>query len=181
MNSADAIVRLRPFAPTDALALARGVRASLPELALWLPWATANYGEVEATAFIDSTTKGHSHDFVIDVGGKLAGACALNMLDASTRRANVGYWITTPLSGRGYVTRAVSALVAWAFAETDFERLEIVAAVGNVASQRVAERVGAVREGVLARRAWVRKHPDHEPSLESAVLYALVRPKGTEL
>jgi len=40
----------------------------------------------------------------------------------------------------------------WAFSNTDLVRLEIVAAVGNRWSQRVAEKVEAVREGVLRKR-----------------------------
>jgi RimJ/RimL family protein N-acetyltransferase len=36
-----------------------------------------------------------------------------------------------------------------AFEATDLVRLEIVVAVGNVASHRVAEHAGAVREGTL--------------------------------
>jgi RimJ/RimL family protein N-acetyltransferase len=71
----------------------------------------------------------------------------------------------------------VRALVDWTFAETDFERLEIVVGVGNEPSQRVAERVGAIREGVLERRVWVRSLPGVEPTLESAILYSLVRPR----
>ena len=77
------------------------------------------------------------------------------------------------------VTRAVRQLIDWSFAETALERLEIIAAVGNMRSRRVAERVGAVREGVLARRVWVRSNPDLELSpcvLDAGVLYAVVRP-----
>ncbi|HAR31267.1 MAG TPA: GNAT family N-acetyltransferase [Gammaproteobacteria bacterium] len=177
MSSADAVARLRPFVPADAPAVARRVRESLAQLSPWMPWATPEYGEPEAAAFIASTATGRTHEFAIEVEGELAGACGLNTIDHSTRRANLGYWIATPRSGRGYVSRSVRALVDWTFAETDFERLEIVVGVGNEPSQRVAERVGAIREGVLERRVWVRSLPGVEPTLESAILYSLVRPR----
>jgi ribosomal-protein-serine acetyltransferase len=175
MSSADPTARLRPFVPADAPALARRVGESHEQLSPWLPWATPNYGEQEAAAFIASTGTGITHEFAIEVEGELVGACGLNTIDHATRRANLGYWIATPLSGRGHVSRSVRALVDWAFDETAFERLEIVVGVGNTPSQRVAERVGAIREGVLERRVWVRSRPDAEPTLEAAILYSLVR------
>jgi ribosomal-protein-serine acetyltransferase len=52
----------------------------------------------------------------------------------------------------GVATAAVRALRDWAFERTDLIRLEIVIAVGNFASHRVAKKAGAVREGTLQRR-----------------------------
>ena len=49
-------------------------------------------------------------------------------------------------------TQAVKSLAAWAFANTDLIRLEIVVALGNAASLRVAEKAGARREGTLRKR-----------------------------
>jgi len=65
---------------------------------------------------------------------------------------------------------AVRAVAAYAFRETDLIRLEIVVAVGNTRSQRVAERSAAVREGVLRSRVLLPTGP------VDAVMYSLVRP-----
>jgi RimJ/RimL family protein N-acetyltransferase len=64
----------------------------------------------------------------------------------------------------------VRLIADFAFRETDLLRLEIVCALGNVASQRVAERAGAVREGVLRHRLLLHGEP------VDAVMYSLVRP-----
>jgi len=40
----------------------------------------------------------------------------------------------------------------WGFEHTDLTRLEIIVAAGNLASQRVAEKAGATREGTLRSR-----------------------------
>lgn len=61
-----------------------------------------------------------------------------------------GYWIGPAARGRGYVTEAVRAVAAHAF-ERGLYRLELLAATGNLASQRVAERAGFTREGVLRK------------------------------
>jgi RimJ/RimL family protein N-acetyltransferase len=46
-------------------------------------------------------------------------------------------------------TRAARLAARFGFEELKLIRIEIVAAAGNLASQRVAEKVGAVREGVM--------------------------------
>ncbi len=56
------------------------------------------------------------------------------------------------MTRRGVATTAVRAIRDWAFDRTNLIRLEILIAAGNVASHRVAERAGAIREGVLQRR-----------------------------
>jgi ribosomal-protein-serine acetyltransferase len=69
----------------------------------------------------------------------------------------VGYWLRTDRTGRGYATEAGAALIGWAFEELGAARLELRAGVENRASQRVAERLGFRREGRLRRGC---PHPD---------------------
>jgi RimJ/RimL family protein N-acetyltransferase len=49
-------------------------------------------------------------------------------------------------------TAALRLAVRFAFAELGLKRVELVIAVGNQASIRVAEKVGAQQEGILGRR-----------------------------
>ncbi len=65
-------------------------------------------------------------------------------------------------------TRAVRLLARFGFEELGLGRIEIVAAVGNKASQRVAEKAGAHREGVLRRRLCL--HDEYH----DAVMYSLI-------
>jgi RimJ/RimL family protein N-acetyltransferase len=63
--------------------------------------------------------------------------------------AEVGY-ITAPTArGRGLMPRAVALLTGWAFATLGIERVELATHPDNVASIRVAEKCGFIREGVL--------------------------------
>jgi RimJ/RimL family protein N-acetyltransferase len=68
------------------------------------------------------------------------------------RVAEVGYGLRSGWRGRGLATRAVGLVADWAFSRAGIARLEIGAAVGNVASQRVAERAGFQREGIARMR-----------------------------
>lgn len=64
-------------------------------------------------------------------------------------RASIGYWLGAAGRGRGLMTSAVRLVTAWATGERGVARVEIRVASGNLASQRVAQRAGFVREGVL--------------------------------
>lgn len=62
---------------------------------------------------------------------------------------HIGYWVARESRGRGVCTVALGRLCSFAFEELRLERLELVTDPENVASQRVAEKVGFRREGIL--------------------------------
>jgi RimJ/RimL family protein N-acetyltransferase len=65
------------------------------------------------------------------------------------RTANVGYWVRTSQTGRGIATAAVRLVARFGFEDLGLRRLELLIAVDNPASRRVAEKAGATFEGVL--------------------------------
>ena len=73
------------------------------------------------------------------------------------------------MAGHGVAVCAVGLPADYAFQETDLVRLEILCAFANVRSQRVAEKVGAVREGVLRDRLLLHDTP------HDAVMFSIVR------
>ena len=81
--------------------------------------------------------------------GAVLGYLPLFDLNWVERRAEIGYWLMPSSRGRGVATEAVAAVVAWAFADLGLLRVQGVVDVANVASQRVLERAGFEREGVL--------------------------------
>ncbi|HEV8441146.1 MAG TPA: GNAT family N-acetyltransferase [Methylomirabilota bacterium] len=66
-------------------------------------------------------------------------------------RAEVGYVLARRHWGRGLMTEAARAVVDWAIVQPDIHRVWAVVDLDNVASQRVLEKAGMVREGVLRR------------------------------
>ena len=70
--------------------------------------------------------------------------------------------------GRGVAAQATRALCEWAIRDHGFERVQLFAATGNAASQRVAEKAGFVREGVARNACCV---PDGRADM---VLFSLV-------
>ncbi|HZM23233.1 MAG TPA: GNAT family protein, partial [Anaerolineales bacterium] len=79
-----------------------------------------------------------------------------------------GYWVRTSKHGQGIAGRAAKLAVRFGFENLDLIRAEIVVAVGNEASRRVAEKIGAHYEGVLLNRMVVGK------SISDAHMYSLL-------
>ncbi len=77
------------------------------------------------------------------------GVVSLRIAERDPGLAAVGYWLRPEARGRGAATVAVQLIALWAFNELGVQRLELTTAPENAASQRVAERAGFSREGVL--------------------------------
>jgi RimJ/RimL family protein N-acetyltransferase len=149
-------------------------RESVGEVYRWLAWCHPHYSKAEAVEWIGSRAplagEGREYTFaILGADGRFLGGCGLNQINHIHRFANLGYWVRTSATRHGVATEAVRQAAAFAFANTDLVRLEILCAVGNDASQRVAERAGAVREGVLRQRLLLHGQP------VDAVMYSLVR------
>ncbi|MER7045897.1 MULTISPECIES: GNAT family N-acetyltransferase [Streptomyces] len=85
---------------------------------------------------------------------RLVGAVGLRNTDWRTRATEATY-VTAPWArGEGYATESLLATAKWLFHDQGFERLELRTAAGNTASQQVAQKTGAISEGVL-RSAWI--------------------------
>jgi RimJ/RimL family protein N-acetyltransferase len=65
----------------------------------------------------------------------------------------IGYWIGTPLRGRGLMSRIVPAWCDHLFASYGFERLQALVFSNNPASGRVLEKAGFIHEGTQRRAA----------------------------
>ncbi|KAH7842207.1 hypothetical protein Vadar_002667 [Vaccinium darrowii] len=72
-------------------------------------------------------------------------------------RAEIGYALASKYWGKGIVTRAVKIVVSTIFLEwTHLERLEALVDVENLGSQRVLEKSGFHKEGVLRKYVFIK-------------------------
>lgn len=149
----DGPTALRPWRDADIPSLVSACRES--EIARWT-LAPERYGETDARAYmlqrLDAIAAGVAAPFaIVDPGDDrvLLGSVSLLRLDWPHARGEVGYWLAREARGHGHATRAVSLLCAWGARELGLERIVLLAAAGNVPSQRVAERCGFRREAVL--------------------------------
>ena len=167
-------IRIRPYRLDDAPAIWQAARESLAELQLWMPWCHPKYSMDEARSWlavqVPAFQQRTTFEFAITTEqGAYLGGCGLNQIDALNKRANLGYWVRSSATGKGVATEATRLTRDWGFANTDLERLEVLVAVGNLASRRVAEKSGAVYEGTLRSRLLV------HGTRHDAAMYAFVR------
>ena len=170
-------VHLRPYTESHASSLLEAARESVVEVHPWLPWCHPHYQLSEAQDWIRTQSSafanGSEFQFVIESSeGAYLGGCGLNQINSLHEFANLGYWVRSTQVRRGVATAAVQLLAQWAFSHTGLVRLEIVTAVNNRASQRVAERAGAVREGLLRKRLQV------HGVWHDAILFSITRDAG---
>jgi len=160
----DGVVLLRPYEGGDVEHSYQAAWESIAEGSLWMPWCHADYSIEESRAWIESRPeaweKGTDYDCaIIDArDSTFLGGCSLNHIDRINCRVALGYWVRTSRTRQGIATAAASLLIEFGFNKLKLNRIEITAAVGNKASQRIAEKVGAKREGILRNHMVVRDH-----------------------
>ena len=93
-----------------------------------------------------------SISFAIEIDGEFAGTIGLHTLKLSDHCAEVGYWIADSYRGKGICTEALLILTDFSLNIMRFRRLEALADFDNKASQRVLERAGYNRDGLLQSR-----------------------------
>ncbi|HSG79414.1 MAG TPA: GNAT family protein [Acidimicrobiia bacterium] len=154
---------LRPFRRRDVEPLLDAVHASMPELRRWLPWAHPRYGRSDALRFIrDSSAawaEGRAFDFAIrpqDEKGRHVGNISVWHTSRREQAAEMGYWIRSDAVRSGIATEAGARALQVAFEELELHRVTLRIAVGNRGSERVAEKLGFVQEGLLREEVLVR-------------------------
>ena len=80
-------------------------------------------------------------------GALVGGVTLANIRRGVAQAGSLGYWMGQPFARRGYMTAAVRAIIAFAFASLKLHRLEAACIPTNVASIGLLEKTGFVREG----------------------------------
>jgi RimJ/RimL family protein N-acetyltransferase len=87
------------------------------------------------------------------------------------REAALGYWMSPAARGEGLAVAASRLLCDWGFRELSLRRIELLIEPSNVASHRVAERLGAVADGRT-------QHAANDGSMSEMLRYSLSPPSG---
>ena len=153
---ADDLIRLEPLA-----------RALAPEM----QWLMRPDADIAAFTYIPSSPgdgflehwlgryedgwrTGERAGFATRLGEEAVGFAAFVKLHLDEQQGEIGYVLSPAGRGRGVATRAVSLLTDWGFHGLGLQRIELRIDARNRASERVAERAGYEREGVLRNLAF---------------------------
>ncbi len=166
---------IRRYRDSDVQAFFEAARESTREVHPWLPWCRPDFSVDDAARWVSSREEAWRVETEKSVvlcdleSDGFVGGAGLNRIDRGHRVANLGYWVRTTWTGRGAATAAIRLCAGYAFEELELERVEIVVVLENEASKRVAEKAGAVFEGMLRKKLRIR-----DESRDSA-MYSLVR------
>jgi RimJ/RimL family protein N-acetyltransferase len=145
---------LRRWRPDWADALQRAVEASLPQLRPFMVWATEDHDLEASRAYIARSVAewdaGESFNFALVASdGSIIGSAGL-MTRMGAGVLEIGYWVHSAYTGRGYATAVAAALAEAGLALPGVARVAIKHDRANAASGRVAEKAGFVRVGEAA-------------------------------
>lgn len=170
----DENILLRPFQKGDLDQLYEAVRESLADIKPWMSWAHDDYSRSEAESFIRITRARWEEKSLFAFGiidarnGNVLGGCSLSHKHPVYHFCNVGYWVRSSRHGQGIAGRAAKLAARYGFENAGIIRAEIVMAVGNEKSKRVAEKINAHYEGILHNRMVV------GPAIYDAHMYSLL-------
>ncbi|MEV7011335.1 GNAT family protein [Streptosporangium sp. NPDC051022] len=144
---------LRPFGPADEARIRAVVEARDSFLPPGAPGHRSGVSRWLARGVHELRRSGQGAHLAMEADGLIVGAISLFKTHWGAGTTEVGYGVHPLHRGRGYAPEAVRGLARWAFENTTLRRIELRVNLVNTASQRVAEKAGFVREGVLRAAA----------------------------
>lgn len=153
-------VELHPLRRRDAVEWSRVRLANEDWLRPWEPTAPMPWAERHSPAAYRAMRRavgrrarlGTSLPFAVRVEGRLAGQVTIdNIVRGVLRAGYLGYWIDQAVAGRGMASLAVALVCDHAFGPVGLHRVQADIRPENGPSQRLVERLGFQREGLLRR------------------------------
>ena len=168
-------IALVPVEASHTKGLYGAIVESRAELSPWMEWLHPDYSMAETEQWVTHCRKAWETDSsfgftIIEHHTKqILGGCSITMDRPAQRNGSIGYWIRTSRTKQGFAPEAAALLAQFGFAQLGLIRIEIFVAAGNIASQRVAEKMGALKEGLLRNRLLIRGEP------RDAYVFSLIR------
>jgi ribosomal-protein-serine acetyltransferase len=146
---------LRPFRRRDVGPLHEAISVSLEDLQPWLPWVEG-YDRGVAQRFVRESVSAwaerRAFDFTartIEDPNRHIGNVSIWRTSSQNDIGEVGYWIRSDETGKGYGAEATTRAVQIGFEEMRLHKVQLRIAVGNNRSEQIARRLGFAHEGTL--------------------------------
>lgn len=163
-DDADAVFRLRSN-PDTMKYIPRPLAATVDDALIHI--ATINE-KIENNTGINwaITLKGH---------GEFIGIIGNFRIEFENFRAEIGYMLLPEFNGKGIISEAISRVVRYGFEDMKLHSIEAVIDPGNIASARVLEKNGFVRE------AHLKENLLHQGQFLDTVIYSIINPRDTNV
>jgi ribosomal-protein-alanine N-acetyltransferase len=163
-------VTIQRIAPKHTEALCEAGQHAISHVKPWFGSSVCPVTPMQSKQCIDAMEDARRNDYGLTYllmhDEKCLGMGIINHIHHTHFTANLGYWLRQDACGKGLATAICEALKKLAFSQMNLHRLECFIEPNNKASLRVAERIGAVKEGLCRKRVFGR----------DALLYAVIAP-----
>ncbi|MCC3358821.1 GNAT family N-acetyltransferase [Bacillus sp. REN16] len=162
--------------PGDGKVVYDAIMASINELKPWMPFAQSEQSEqdVELNIRLAHISFLKREDLRLLVflkeTGEFIASSGLHRIDWAVPKFEIGYWIDSRFSGKGYMTEAVKGIADFAFQELSARRVEIRCDEKNIKSRAIPQKLGFTLEAIL-------KNDDVSPDtneLRNTCIYAKI-------
>ena len=160
---------------SDGAELQASIADSFTELHQWMPWAQAIPTVEQSTENCRNAVKefksGEDYRLHLILKDSLTfiGCSGIHRFDWEVPRAEIGYWLRSPYTGRGFMTEAVGEITRFLLEDLQMNRVEIRMSAENIKSRAIPERLGYRLEGILRNAD---RHPDG--NLRDTCIYARI-------
>lgn len=141
--------------PGDGQAVFQAINESIEDLRPWMAFAQENQNEETVEINIRKSYAEflqredlRLHIFLKDTG-EFIGSSGLHRINWNIPKFEIGYWINSRFSKKGYMKEAVEGIVNFALDELRAKRLEIRCDPKNIRSRAIPEKLGFKLEGIL--------------------------------
>lgn len=128
-------------------------------LSEFLPWVENMQSEKNVRQYLEYSEglicEKKEVSFIIFLDEKAVGRIGIHHINLPNKTGAIGYWLSKSAEGKGIITRSCIALINYGFRELDLHRIEIKAAVTNVKSQAIPEKLHFKKEGILREAEFV--------------------------
>ena len=141
----------------------------LPEVTTYTAWGPNT--EVDTQAYVKdviaqqqpSSRQNYELAICLKNEGTLIGGIGIHIQQTN---AEIGYVLNPNYQGKGYVTEAAQAILAYGFETLGVHRIFATCRPANIASEKVMQKIGMIREGIM-REHWYYKGEFHDSYLYS--------------
>lgn len=81
--------------------------------------------------------------------GRVIGSCGFLNLVQQHHRSDIGYELSEDFWGQGIASEAIAAVIKYGFEQLNLQRIQALIEPPNIPSQKLVERNGFIKEGLL--------------------------------
>ena len=145
-------ISLTPIRIANAELIYNSINESREHLRTWLPFVDQTHAVEDTRAFIksiyNSSCTKKDRIYEIWTAREFAGLIGFKEIDTFNHKAEVGYWLSEKMTGKGIMTQACILLIGIGFTNLNLNRLMIKVAIGNERSLTIPRRLNFKSEGI---------------------------------